>query len=137
MTDLNQKYKGLINGKHWKTGTLKHYDNNLTAIYRQGNPFYVFEDSVSRFTGYLNTSGDEIYEGDLLVPNGEKNLGINVVFWDEFTQQWNLRLHPAHDSILTVSLENSLDQLIIGHLFTHSYLVSSLAIHSETSILRK
>lgn len=123
MKTKNQKFKGLINGKEWKAGALELYENDLTAILGNGKRVYVFKDSVSRFTGYTNALGEEIYEGDLLATNSDSEVGISVVFWDKMSHQWILSISHTYDADINSPLENHLDLSIIGHSFTHCHLL--------------
>src|SRR5690606_5815108 len=121
--DIPQRFKGLINGRVWESGSLKLDDNGLTVIHRDDNDFYVFEDSISRFTGHKNSYGDEIYEGDLLASEKPDGKGVQQVFWDEVFQQWKVGPSPKQDPLLSQPLESSLDYSIVGHEFTHQHLL--------------
>jgi len=130
------KFKGLINGKDWESGDLKFYNNDLTAICREDTEFFVFKDSVSRFTGFCNSSGEEIYEGDLLASRDTNSEGIPVhlVFWDRNSREWKVGSLPVEDPLLSNPLDNCVDQVIVGHVFTHQYLLSSSKVdHFKTS----
>lgn len=127
------KFKGLINGKDWETGTLKNNDDDLTVISRNGRDSYVFEDSVSRFTGFVNDRSEEIYEGDLLMKNAECDTEVYVVFWDNVSQQWALGTSGSYDDMFEFRfpLENRMQFSVIGHSFTHCHLLESSNVYHE------
>jgi|SRR5690554_1953982 len=129
--DISQKYKGLVNGKDWEAGSLRRYKNGLTAIHKDNNHFYVFEDSVSRYTGFKTTSGEEIYEGDFLAVSEKEEKKINMVYWDEGCQQWKVSPSPFQDPLLSQCLQNCLDSLVVGHVFTHQHLLKSVKINHQ------
>lgn len=123
--NIKQKFKGLINGKVWKSGRFKLYANGLAVIIKDNSPFYVFKESVSRFTGCINASGEEIYEGDLLTFKGSGEKEIHQVVWEEGSQQWKVICPPSEDPIFGSYLENCLHSSIVGHIFTHQHLLPS------------
>lgn len=124
------KYKGLKNGKEWESGTVLIYENGLAVIHRDGKKFYVFQESVSKFTGYTNAFGKEIYEGDLLEAEViEENKKIKIgqrVYWDRIYNQWKVESFHSQNRQEDELLYNCLDQNIVGHVFTHGYLQPSL-----------
>lgn len=120
---ISEKYKGLINGKDWQVGILKCYENGLTAIFAEDTYFYVFEESVSRYTGFKNYAGNEIFEGDLLASRDKNHMEVSSVYWDDRAGQWKVGLPPFQDSFSSRDLENSLDSAIVGHIFTHQHLL--------------
>src|SRR5690554_6179373 len=126
--DLSKKYKGLINRQDWETGTLKLYKDDLTALCREDKHFYVFKESVSKFTGLVNDSGKEIYEGDILRLEGKKDNEVVVVFWDDSGQQWKAGSLPLQDPDLSIPLENCLNGVVVGHEYTHQHLLHSIKI---------
>jgi len=122
-----EKWKGLKNGKDWETGNLKIYDNDMAVIYRENNQVYIFKDSASRFTGFVNASGKEIYEGDLLA-DGDVIHGsteIKVVFWNNDHQQWKVGPSPTEQALLSHPLEHYLNHQIVGHIYTHQHLLDT------------
>src|SRR5690554_1558264 len=123
--DLSKKYKGLINRQDWETGTLKLYKDDLTALCREDKHFYVFKESVSRFTGFVNTSGKEIYEGDILRLEGKEDNEMVVVFWDDMVQQWKAGTSPLQNRDLSIPLKEYLSAVVVGHEFTHQHLLQS------------
>lgn len=120
---LSERFKGLINGKDWKAGLVKRYDGHLTAISANEVDFYVYEESVSRFTGYLNLFGEDIYEGDLLAPDYNIRKGTGIVVWDNNIECWILQPTGNGKQPYGARLINHLNQGIVGHYFTHLHLV--------------
>src|SRR5690606_7752818 len=113
--DIRQRFKGLINGRAWESGSFKLDDNGLADMHRGDNDFYVFEDSISKFTGFKNTSGDEIYEGDLLTLEKPNVNVVHQVFWDGVHRHWRAGPSPLQDPLLSERLENCLHCFVIGH----------------------
>jgi len=127
--DLSEKYKGLINRQDWETGTLKLYKDDLTALCRENKHFYVFKESVSRFTGFVNASGKEIYEGDILRLEGKKENEMVVVFRDARGQQWKAGPSLLQDPNLSIPLKDCLSAEVVGHEFTHQHLLQSFKMN--------
>lgn len=119
--DITEKHKGLINRKDWEIGTLRLYEDDLAAICRDGKEFYVFKDSVSRFTGFVTNSGEEIFEGDILSVVGKNEDALLEVFWDEASRLWKVGCPSIQDSRLCQLLAKCLNSRIVGHVFTHQY----------------
>ncbi len=131
-----EKWKGLKNSKDWETGDLKIYDNDLAAIYRDNREFFIYKDSASRFTGFVNTSGKEIYEGDLLA-DGDLIHGsteIRVVFWNNDHKQWKVGSSPTEEALLSQPLQHYLNHQIVGHIFTHQHLLAASKIKAENKV---
>jgi|SRR5690554_4096499 len=126
-TNSLRKFKGLRTGRDWESGDLKLYGGELAAIFRGNNEFYVFKDSVSIFTGFVNVFGQEIYEGDLLgtKENDQEGGLANCVFWDGDCQQWKVRAAPGQGAGVTLPLSHCLELAVVGHEFTHQHLLSS------------
>lgn len=127
---ISEKYKGLINRKDWRIGILKRYEDGLTAIYTEDTHFYVFEDSVSRYTGFKNSAGNEIFEGDLLAITDKNHTEVSKVYWDKSSQQWKVGFSPLLDSFSSHDLQNCLDCAIVGHIFTHQHLLRPSKINT-------
>lgn len=136
--DITKKYKGLVNRKDWETGTLRLYADGLAAICRDDKEFFVFKDSVSRFTGFLTNSGEEIYEGDILSILGENDDALVKVFWDETYRLWRAISPGVEDAHLRRPLSGSLNSRIVGHVFTHQYKLgnSKTNPHSKGEVAR-
>lgn len=120
--DITKKYKGLVNRKDWETGALKVLPDGLAALCRDGQEFYVFKDSISKFTGFLTDSGEEIYEGDILSPIGKNEDALIKVFWDQLSRTWR----AGHSQLEDAPLAECLGSRIVGHEFTHQYKLGNL-----------
>lgn len=60
----------------------------LESIWNMPDPSYDF-DEIQQFTGLLDRSGNEIYEGDVIIwPNF--NNGKIIVEWTSETLSWNI-----------------------------------------------
>jgi hypothetical protein len=122
-----EKCKGLKNGKEWVYGVGKIYNDGLAVVQNGNNRFYVFKDSLSSSTGFHNSMGQEIYGGDLLeahkIDGGRKTRFVQQVVWDHADQQWKVEYFFNNKKIIE-ALGKNLDQPIIGHVFSHQYLIN-------------
>jgi len=123
-----EKCKGLKNGKDWEYGVGKIYKDGLAIIQRGDNKYYVFKDSLSMFTGAINSMGQEIFEGDLLeaeVIDAENIIKcVQQVVWDQVDQQWKVE-YFVRNKVIKEALNKALNKKIIGHVYTHQYLLKS------------
>lgn len=130
--DTLVKYKGLKNSKDWEIGNLINYKEGLAAIETAKALYYVFHESVSRFTGCKTNSGIEVYEGDLIAQDDhEKNI-ISIVYLDQLDGQW--KLDPVgSDSHLRYKVRDCITGTVIGHAFTHQHLLSNSILRTLKS----
>ena len=95
----NVKFKGRTEGGLWLTGDLVHRHGGLAIrpVDNYGCPFgyKVIEESVGQFTGFVDATGQEIYEGDTLMIHyvydvDESDETEYRVRWDESEGCWVL-----------------------------------------------
>lgn len=130
--DAIVKHKGLRNGRDWETGTLIIYDDGLAAIKTENDLFYVFGESVSKYTGLQTFAGIEIYEGDLIAVEDQGDHHMFAVYLDQLDHQWKVQPIGA-DNLTYCKIEDCLGGDIVGHIFTHEHLLSANRLKTSES----